>query len=940
MNLAARLVRACAALALVVGISAGVPWALLTYIGNPLPRRTPGLHEISTWMTVRVDIHTFIDAAVFVLWTSWAVFVVQVAVQIPGAIADLARVLRHREPAARRTVGPGGAFAHGLVAAFTIALVAPRGVSAHATAKASTGFVVSASARVAAVAPAVPGAARPAADVYTVVAGDTLWDIAADRLGHAERWLEIYRLNQGRLQAGGDALTDPALIMPGWQLTLPDEHRYGVDASADDPHGELVPTRPEQTSATVLNTLPIHIPAPTTTPIAPTPERPAAATPNSAAHTRVSPRDRMSVQLPGGGLVPITLASGVAAALALARLRTRAKTRFHSADSTDALSLSAPRFPVGELLQRAHAATMCAPGRGLFQDDDDFGKDPQTEVATESVEPSELSTGDSCGWSLASLPADTGPTPILAPGVRAVLEAVEAPTDVFIAERDHQLVGLLTLTDAGLGLCGDGAADVARSLLLSALAAGGPRAIDQGVEVHTTTDVIDALVSSPLDITSCERLTVFESTASLLAATQSDLSSRTAELAEYGYTTAAEVRRYANLEPFRPRILLLRPDAAERHRLDEVSRSGVNADVHLVILGPWATGTCATINADHTFTVDGPARDQLSGASLYRVDAGQAAAVFDALLAPNSGSPADLPFTDTSDDDGEPLTPTPGDTPDKPSLTPPHLVAVPTATRAVPGPGMLAINLMGPFTAEIDGRDVTAHFSPSHRTLLIYLALHERPLLRTTITEALWIDDHRDDEKAKAKRKVRFDTRLYQTKKALAAAAGQDAEFILTERGSGLISLNRSLVLTDLACFDDLVRTATLSAEDTDKVAHLEAACALYRGPIDESIRADWLLEHREDRLRRYRDTAGDLARIIGRTNPDRGLAILNQLLEHDLFNEDLYRRIMRGQARLGRLDAVRRTFNLLETRFEALELDIDPSTRALVHALTRKGAA
>lgn len=92
--------------------------------------------------------------------------------------------------------------------------------------------------------------------------------------------------------------------------------------------------------------------------------------------------------------------------------------------------------------------------------------------------------------------------------------------------------------------------------------------------------------------------------------------------------------------------------------------------------------------------------------------------------------------------------------------------------------------------------------------------------------------------------------------------------------------------------------------------------------------------------LRRYRDAAGDLARLVSRTDPERGLVILNMLLEHDLFNEDLYRRIMRGQARLGRLDAARRTFNLLETRFEAIGMSIDPSTRTLVQALTRRSAA
>ncbi|MEY9889923.1 DNA-binding SARP family transcriptional activator [Catenulispora sp. MAP5-51] len=211
---------------------------------------------------------------------------------------------------------------------------------------------------------------------------------------------------------------------------------------------------------------------------------------------------------------------------------------------------------------------------------------------------------------------------------------------------------------------------------------------------------------------------------------------------------------------------------------------------------------------------------------------------------------------------------------------------------------------------------------------------------RAEIMDTLWVNEDLADEKGEQKRKTRFDSRLYQTKKALTAAAGREAEFIRVDRSCGLVGLNRAEVLTDLSCFDQLMDRAAMAGADEEKIAHLEAACALYRGPLDESIRGDWLLEHREDRLRRYRDAAGDLARLVNRTDPDRGLAILNTLLEHDVFNEDLYRRIMRGQARLGRLDATRRTFNLLETRFEAIDMEIDPSTRTLVHVLTRRSAA
>ena len=49
---------------------------------------------------------------------------------------------------------------------------------------------------------------------YTIKSGDTLWDIATEKLGSGARWQEIYDLNK-------DVISDPDLIQPGWVLKLP-----------------------------------------------------------------------------------------------------------------------------------------------------------------------------------------------------------------------------------------------------------------------------------------------------------------------------------------------------------------------------------------------------------------------------------------------------------------------------------------------------------------------------------------------------------------------------------------------------------------------------------------------------------------------------------------------------------------------------------------------
>lgn len=65
--------------------------------------------------------------------------------------------------------------------------------------------------------PAAPKQAKPnipTMAVYTVKDGDSLWEIAADKLGNGSRFKEIAKLNQDLLQGG-------VKVLPGMQLKLP-----------------------------------------------------------------------------------------------------------------------------------------------------------------------------------------------------------------------------------------------------------------------------------------------------------------------------------------------------------------------------------------------------------------------------------------------------------------------------------------------------------------------------------------------------------------------------------------------------------------------------------------------------------------------------------------------------------------------------------------------
>lgn len=72
-------------------------------------------------------------------------------------------------------------------------------------------------------APAPEPAPAPSAPTYTVVPGDSLWDIAAAHLGNATRWGEIASLN---------GISAPYIIHPGEVLTLPNDGQGNVTPPA------------------------------------------------------------------------------------------------------------------------------------------------------------------------------------------------------------------------------------------------------------------------------------------------------------------------------------------------------------------------------------------------------------------------------------------------------------------------------------------------------------------------------------------------------------------------------------------------------------------------------------------------------------------------------------------------------------------------------------
>ncbi|GGW33659.1 hypothetical protein GCM10010320_10850 [Streptomyces caelestis] len=226
----------------------GVPGALATQIGWPLPDGVPSLG----WLQQEITVHTFLNILTVVVWLAWAQFTACVLVEMKAALSGVG--VPGRVPGA----GPSQLLARQLVAALllvgaTAASFTPglsqlgqSGYDANqkptvAAAQQTPGFFAQQQEQAADTAAALAEQASHAASHAdaggsTAQQGDTkyyriqppegrhhdsLWEIAERHLGDGRRYKEIFELNKDRVQPDGSKLSEASLIRPGWIMEMP-----------------------------------------------------------------------------------------------------------------------------------------------------------------------------------------------------------------------------------------------------------------------------------------------------------------------------------------------------------------------------------------------------------------------------------------------------------------------------------------------------------------------------------------------------------------------------------------------------------------------------------------------------------------------------------------------------------------------------------------------
>ncbi|GAA4606877.1 hypothetical protein GCM10023195_25430 [Actinoallomurus liliacearum] len=235
------------ALAALAALLVGVPFALVTFFGSPIPSRPPSMETL----TQRLDTTALMRILVIVVWLAWLQLAVCVLVEVYAGIRGVG------VPARVPFAGGPQAVAHRLVVAalllFTAttvvvpALTAPRAThvqvkdpprqqqqprpaAEHAEAPATRQAPLEEDAG-----PAAPMDQNAVRKIYRVRPPEgrhheSLWEIAEKCLGDGRRYREIYALNKGKVQPDGTRLTMASLIRPGWVLDMP----------ADATHVEVV----------------------------------------------------------------------------------------------------------------------------------------------------------------------------------------------------------------------------------------------------------------------------------------------------------------------------------------------------------------------------------------------------------------------------------------------------------------------------------------------------------------------------------------------------------------------------------------------------------------------------------------------------------------------------------------------------------------------------
>jgi DNA-binding SARP family transcriptional activator len=477
----------------------------------------------------------------------------------------------------------------------------------------------------------------------------------------------------------------------------------------------------------------------------------------------------------------------------------------------------------------------------------------------------------------------------------------EDPARVPVGERDGETVDLDLAGVGTLVLEGPDAVRVARAAVVTMLAQRGPLA----AELLVVEDLLPGVPEFP----GVRRLPDLPAGLSLLEA---EVIHRRRLLEDEELDDFAAYRRGHPDDPLPALVLLAgQVPAREAGRLEALVTQGRRLGIGSVVLGgDLQQAARIELDPDGRVASATPAvlEEKLLGARMFALSAAEAAD----LLGTLARSRADAP--------GVPEHPQP----------PPEPFHPPATTKQPP----LRVRVLGPYRVETSGgEELRAGVRRKALELLAFYLLHPDGATQEQAVGSLWPE-------VPLGREAQWFWNALGNLRTVARRATGDRRLDVIRRDGDRYRPDSDVFEVDMwrfeACLADAKRAA--DARDVDaEIRALVGAAAAYGGELLEGSPDAWLTIPREDLRRRAVNAFARLAELREAEGDDEAaVAALGEGIAADPFAEELYRRTMRLQGRLGRIDDVRRTFKELGRRLADIDADPDPSTEALVAELLK----
>jgi DNA-binding SARP family transcriptional activator len=241
----------------------------------------------------------------------------------------------------------------------------------------------------------------------------------------------------------------------------------------------------------------------------------------------------------------------------------------------------------------------------------------------------------------------------------------------------------------------------------------------------------------------------------------------------------------------------------------------------------------------------------------------------------------------------------------------------------MPEAPVVSVQLLGTYRIEVGGTEIRAGLRAKARELLAFYLLHPAGATLDAAVEALWpeADPGRGSEW--------FWTALGNLRSRLRDAAG-DKKLKVIEREGDRYRVE-PLFDVDLWRLERALSDGAAEGDDFGRAAAYDRVALAYAGDLLAGADWAWAETPREDLRQRVLDVLVWLGDVRWASGDARGSwQALQRAVEVDPYAEQIYRRIMRLQAKLGRPDDAAATFRRLQGRLDEIDLEPTPESEKL----------